>query len=357
MLAPLTCAVVLLISGVAKVGRPAATRDAFISMGRAPAPCAPRRWSPRCRTSRSPSACSCWSPGRGRWRSSRPRRRRCSRRTGCSCSACCGAARRSTAGASEPSATTGSRARRWRATPCWWCSPPSPRPSEPPARVCCPRCGDFGTADWWWLVAHGRGGGHRGARGGAAPTRSRRSTTTTCSTTSAPPSPSPCWRTRPAPAPRSRSWPAERPQLLVFLSSSCWACETVAAKLPDVESAARPGRGLDGLHRAPGASPARDDAARRRPRLVRRREGATETFADGTTVRRPAGGRRSPGRRARRRCGRRRHVRRGHRGRAGRRPGAAGAGRSREHASIGTPTTTASTTATVTASDDGHGHA
>ena len=33
MLAPLTCAVVMLISGVAKVGRPTATRDAFLSMG------------------------------------------------------------------------------------------------------------------------------------------------------------------------------------------------------------------------------------------------------------------------------------------------------------------------------------
>jgi hypothetical protein len=33
MLAPLTCGVVMLISGVAKVGRPTATRDAFMSMG------------------------------------------------------------------------------------------------------------------------------------------------------------------------------------------------------------------------------------------------------------------------------------------------------------------------------------
>ena len=68
------------------------------------------------------------------------------------------------------------------------------------------------------------------------------------------PSPSPCWRTSPGRASRSRSWPPSAPSCLFFLSSTAGRARSVAEKVPDVESQSRPGRDLDRLHRAPGAS-------------------------------------------------------------------------------------------------------
>ena len=229
MLAPLTCGVVLLISGATKVGRPAATRDAFIAMGvpQAPPLRDPGHLTPvrRDRPRRAPAGhlvvaaggrrgrddgavrgvLGARAPGAAAWRGGRLRLLRSPRRRpGLGDDA---GAQLPAGGARRP--CHGLRSRRFRCA----------------ARAA--RLRDRGL-----VVArpHGCGGGHGGAGGGAAPSRSRRSTTTTCSTTTASRSPSPYWRTRPAPAPRCGSWPAERPQLLVFLSSTCGACETVALR-------------------------------------------------------------------------------------------------------------------------------
>ncbi len=154
-----------------------------------------------------------------------------------------------------------------------------------------------------------------------------RSATRTCSTTNASPSPSRCSRTRRATGPRCASWPPSRPQLLFFLSSSCWACETVAEQIPDWSGPARPDRGLDRLHRGP-RRPARDGAPGRRPRVVRRRARRDRDLrCRRPSRRRPARRRRRARRRPGRRTYRRLGLHPGDRGRAGRRSGGPDAGR------------------------------
>ena len=226
VLAPLTCGAGAAASAVPRRwADPAATRDAFICDGRALARSAARRWSRRCRTSSSRSACSCWSPGR--WPlavvaavAHGPVRRVLGARR----SACSGAARRSTAAASEPWATTGSRG--------------TTLARNSLLVVLAALATAFGAAgsgvlpgaarlrDRGLVVARarGRGGGDRGpgGRGCAAP-KPGRSDDGAARLRRASRSPSPCWRTRPATRTTLRQLAAQRPQLLVFLSSSCWA--------------------------------------------------------------------------------------------------------------------------------------
>ena len=277
VLAPLTCAVVLLISGVAKVGRPAATREAFLSMGRAPGP--PLRALvtslPYVEIALGVLLLVTWS-----WPLAvvAARRRRCSRRTGCSCSGCCGG--------------RGGRLRVLRS--------PGRRPGLgddagaqlPPGGARRPRDGlrsrRFRCAarrarlrDRGLVVAraHGRGGGDGGAGGRAAPARAGGR------------------RRRPARL-RARPDPLRHPGGRVrhpHHAAAAGRPATPAAGLPehlllglrDGRGAAarlgvpsRPGRGLDGVHRAPGESSG-DDAARRRPAWFDVEHGATDTFADG----------------------------------------------------------------------------
>ena len=359
MLAPLTCGVVLLISGVAKVGDPTATRDAFMSMG---VPQALRSETlvtplPYVEIALGVLLLVTWSlaPGGRRGRDDGAvrgvlgaRAPRAAARRGGRLRVLRSPGRRPGLGHDAGAQLLPGGARR-------------PRHGLRSRRFGCAarRCATSGPTDWWWLAAHGRGGGHGRARGGAAPPRGRRSPTTTCSTTSASPSPSPCWRTSPGPAPRCGSWPAERPQLLVFLSSTAGRARRSPRSCPT-------GSRISARSRSRRCSPSPSRASRTRcgpsgsPAWFDVEHGATDDLRRRTTVRRPAGGRRGPGRRARRRCGRRRHVRRGHRGRADApAPGPADAGRARArlHRRPATGTTTGTTTAHEHTRDDGHGHA
>ncbi len=121
---------------------------------------------------------------------------------------------------------------------------------------------------------------------------------------------------------------AERPQLLLFLSSHCWACESIAENVPAWMSQLGPVQVstvfTEPLQRVPDKM--RRDGV---PPVVRRRAGCYRHLRPRTTLGSPPGGRRSPGRRAGHRCQRRRHVRRGDRGGAELRSGPAGAGRAR----------------------------
>ena len=151
VLAPLTCGVVLLVSGVAKLRDATGTRDAFASMG---VPAALRSTSvvrslPFAEIALGPLLLVTWS-----WLLAvvAALRRRSFAAYWVLCSGCCGAARRSTAAASGRWATTASRGRRWRATPSWWRWVRLATAFGAAGSGLVPAVRDFRTTDWWWLL-------------------------------------------------------------------------------------------------------------------------------------------------------------------------------------------------------------
>ena len=153
----------------------------------------------------------------------------------------------------------------------------------------------------------------------------------------------------------ARSWPPSDPSCLLFLSSDCWACETVAERLPDWMSRLGPVE-ISTVFTEPLEDVPADACGPTASRLwFDVEQGATDTFAQRTTVRRPAGGRRRPGRRPGRRCGRRRQRSSRRSWPSWRRSRTCRCPVEPEHASIGAPatrhatgTTTAVTTVTAT---------
>ena len=309
-------------------------------------------------TSRSPSACSCWSPGPGRWRSSRPRPRRCSRRTGSSCSACCRQGEEVDCGCfgalgdDRVSGTTLARNSLLVVLAALATAFGAAGSGVVPA------LGDFGTADWWWLVAHGRGGGNGSAGGGAAPVPEAVIDDDDLLDYDRVPDPlrragGRVRHPHHAAAAGRRAAPAAG-----LPERYCGACETVAWSCPAGCLTSRPRRDLDGVHRdlwtslpetmLPDGIPAWFDveSGATRHASPHGRPSAVLLGADGSLAGGPVA-----------RCQRRGDVRRGHRGRAGRRTGAArgtvdpGAG--------GRPSAATTTASTMPGhgSDDGHGHA
>jgi hypothetical protein len=278
MLAPLTCGVVLLISGAMKVGKPAATRDAFISMG------LPRALRSEALVTTLPYAeltlgvllLVTWS-----WPLAVVaavatalfaaywilvlRVLRLGEEVDCGCFGALGddrvsgttLARNSLLVALAALATAFGAA----------------------GSGVLPALGDFETADWWWLAL----------------TAAVAATAVLVAGLRRPEAvidddelldydrvPIPFAMLEDAAGTRTtlRQLAGQRPQLLVFLSSSCWACESVAARLPDWDSRlgpvevstvfTEPLESIPETMRPVGVSAWFDVG-----------QGATETFADG----------------------------------------------------------------------------
>ena len=315
MLAPLACAVVLLVSGVAKMGDPTAARDAFrpwACLG--PCASAARQGPPVRRAHPRRTAARHLVVAAGR------RRRRRDR------------ALRGVLGAGPPRAAP-RRARRLRVLRGAW-RRPGLRTTLARNSVLVvlgalattfgaagsgvlPAVRDFRSTDWWWLVLSVAVAATAVLVVGCAdPTRRA---ARTCSTTSGSSPRSPCSRTsrRPdhaAAAGRDPSAAAVLPELLVLgLRDGRRADPRWTSRLGPVEISTVFTESLADLPPAvrPGGVPVWFDVER----------GATETFA--ATGRPPPScwGRRCARRRPGRGSGRRRGLRRGDRGGAGRRTG------------------------------------
>ena len=96
-----------------------------------------------------------------------------------------------------------------------------------------PAVRDFGSTDWWWLRAVRGGGGHGRARGGASARPDEAVDDEDLLDYERVPIPFAILEDETGNRTTLRQLAASRPQLLFFLSSSCWACETIAEQIPD----------------------------------------------------------------------------------------------------------------------------